>query len=325
MSSQMYNQRSIARENRVATFRSLLSVMAQPRAFYVLGAGASFGLLPTTPQMRAGIKAQYLATGIYTALRSASNPLFDRIVESGSPKTFDADEYVYQNISAGVLTLLVQQQLWSSAFEIVPPHYAVFDVVGSPATIFSFNLDGLAVRFCGSRHIVVEPHGRIDHWWFEDDDRYQSVLNQVTSNDFIPPLLTRKHLPSCEPPAIVETMQYRGARRLISAAPAIVVVGYSFGTFNGVRDDSESWEFFVDMLKRCPVHILILDPDAERLAELLRQAVRSNRVAGMTVRWEQLATVLLKMACPQGIITDRLSDCEMRALLYAYDKEVDSK
>lgn len=144
--------------------------MSQPRTFYILGAGASYGLAPTTQEMKAAIKREYEQVGIYPGL-ARPTPLHDRVI--GRPNFWSADftELLLQNIQPGALEFLVQKSLYIPLVHIAaPPQYAVFGVVGSPATLFSFNLDGLAYGFCSRNHVVIEPHGRIDRLWFADTE-----------------------------------------------------------------------------------------------------------------------------------------------------------
>lgn len=68
-----------------------------------------------------------------------------------------------------------------------------------------------------------------------------------------------------------------------------------------MRDDFESGEFFVEILRRSRISLFILDPDAERLAELLSQVISSAQASGIAVRWEQLAKAILSKACSNGL------------------------
>ena len=200
-----------------ADLRRLLYAMSLPRTFYVLGAGASYGLIPTTQQMRAVIQKEYDAFGIYPAERSTRSALHDRMIgrPRREPTGFDEmlSEIVLRNIPPGALEFYVQRALWLPAEAIVPPNYAVFDVVGSPATLFSFNIDGLAFRFCRHNHTVLEPHGRIDRVWFEND-KYEFWREATTAFDVTLPHIIPKLLPSPEPPDITQKLAYEEARRL---------------------------------------------------------------------------------------------------------------
>ena len=66
------------------------------------------------------------------------------------------------------------------------------------------------------------------------------------------PHLTPKLLPSPEPESIIQTLPYVRARAHYRAAPAIVIVGYSFGKSVDGLDDFASWQYFVDLLKHNP-------------------------------------------------------------------------
>jgi hypothetical protein len=159
--------------------------------------------------MRAAIKREYEAIGEYPGLPSPRSALRDRVIGKPSGEYLDFSDLLIENIYDGALELLSQKVLlYAQSEPIVPPNYAVFDVVGSPATIFSFNLDGLAKRFCGKRHVVLEPHGHIDRRWLEGE-RYTFLRNLVAYHDIPLHHLTPKLLPSPEPP---------GSRRRVTSS-----------------------------------------------------------------------------------------------------------
>ena len=219
----------------------------------------------------------------------------------------------------------MQRELFIPFGGIHHSQYSIFSVVGSPATIFNFNLDGLAARYCARRHIVLEPHGTIDRFYFEDPDRYRYALESVTAYDVTLPTYRSKVLPSPELSGTVETAPYRRARSLFSQAPGVVIVGYSFANMNGVPDDAESWEYFVDLLKRHPKPVFVLDPFPHRIAELLCQAAHAHRAIGLEVRWEEFATVLISSAGPGKRLRANFTETEIRQILYRYDCEVGDK
>jgi hypothetical protein len=71
------------------------------------------------------------------------------------------DHFPHDRLSSG----FVQASLWQIIGvhrdnPICTPNYAVFDLFPSGA-IWNFNLDGLADRWCGSRHQVLSLHGRV--------------------------------------------------------------------------------------------------------------------------------------------------------------------
>jgi hypothetical protein len=277
--------------------------MSQPRTFYVLGAGASFGLVPMTPQLRSFVESEYDEIGIYPASPIPRSPLFDRVVGEVRVDPRDFRRLLLRNIAPGTLDLLVQRGLWRPVHGIVPPQYAVFDVVGRPSTIFSFNVDGLALAYCGGKHCVLEPHGTIDRLRPESP-KYEEMLEATAAYDLVLPHITPKLLPAPEPSRITEGPAYKLAWDLFTQSPALLLIGYAFGRYQDTCDDTESFEYFIDLLRTRPRPTLILSPNPEELVDVLQQRLCSRRVYGLVIRWEVLSGVVLDMADPRrGIAT----------------------
>jgi hypothetical protein len=276
--------------------------------------------------MRAGIKREYLRCGIFPAERVARGPLHERVIgcaQYGSCDFFDADEWFLWNIPSGALELHTQKQLHVPIKNVVPPQYAIFDLVSAPATIFNFNLDGLASTFCSNKHKVLEPHGHIDAVWFEND-QYQTWLYATAAHDLVLPHIVRKLLPAPEPLDMLLTKPYRIARRLFSQSGATLIIGYSFASWNGALDDFRSFEFIVDLLRANPRPVFVVSPFPEELADVLRQHLSSNGVVGMPLYWETFATTLLAMSGRNGV-DDLLSNVSLRELIYRYEHAVDQR
>lgn len=299
----------------------LLWSMSQPRTFYVLGAGVSSGLVPLTREIRAVIAEEYHSVGAYPTTAATNSPLRERLL--GKP-TFDENfrDWFLCNMPIGTLELLAQRALFTPNEQIVPPQYAVFDLIRRPATLFNFNLDGLAHSFCRNQHFVFQPHGRIDRLWF--DEQYEEWLEATVLYNLRLPFVVPKLLPSPEPSCITETRPYIAARKLFRAAPSVVIVGYSFGrNRDGRLDDAESWEYVVDLLKMAPRPTYVLSPHPEELADLLRQRLSSRQVFGIAVRWEALAPLLMTASEPGRCIPSRWSDEQLARFMYSYSQSED--
>jgi hypothetical protein len=232
------------------------------------------------------------------------------------------NEVLLWNIPLGALEFFVQCELHLPAQFVVPANYAVFDVVGAPATLFNFNLDGLASTFCARNHIVLEPHGRIDHLWFEAGS-YEFWREAVTAFDVRLPHITPKLLPSPEPSEIVQKPVYEIAQQLFSCSPAMVIVGYSFGKTDGGFDDSASWRFFVDLLKAHPRPTFVLSPFPEELADMLRQSVSSDCVVGVPVYWETLAMRIIAATGRSRRLNSAWPDQQLRDFIYDYQRALE--
>lgn len=299
------------------TLRFTLWAMCQPKTFYVLGAGASVGLVPLTPELRSHVARRFDEIGIYPTSPAAHSPLFERVIGAVCVDGRGFRSLLLRNIAPGTLDLLVQRGLWRPVDGIVPPQYAVFDAVGRPATIFSFNLDDLASAYCSNMHHVLEPHGSIDRHWLEASN-YEELLEATSEYDLVLPHITRKHLPGPEPSGITEQTVYARARGLFRQSSALLLVGYSFGKWQGIFDDAESFEYFVDLLLTYPRPVIVLSPYPEELVDVLQQRLRCRRVYGLPIRWEVLSGVILGAVLPPHDFRSVLSDEQIKAFQYAY-------
>lgn len=99
--------------------------MSKKHTFYVLGAGASYGLIPMTPQLRAKIEKEYHGIGIYPTTAAPEGDLFARVIGSTDSAAYNMQDALLRNIPAGTLDLLVQKSLWRPLDGPLPPQYAV--------------------------------------------------------------------------------------------------------------------------------------------------------------------------------------------------------
>lgn len=297
--------------------------MCQPRTFYVLGAGASYALIPVTQDMRRIIESDFHSVGVYETTPAPHSPLFERVIGTISPHERDIRSVLLTHMPPGALDLLAQRVLWRSSDGVVPPQYAVFDIVGSPATLCNFNLDGLASTHCGHRHFVLEMHGRIDSPRFERTN-YEDFLEATVVYGIRLPHLTPKLMPQLEPGNITLQPAYARAKALFRYAPAMIILGYSFGQRNEGFDDKYSFEYVVSLLKfnSCPVFVVSLTP--HDLAELLSDRLSSRYVFGISLRWELFSGAVLANVHPiQGLGIHWLAK-NIEAVIRAYETALDA-
>lgn len=301
----------------------LLWAMSRRRTFYVLGAGTSYGLLPVTQKMRRLIEDEYHSIGVYPATTAPHSPLFERVIGRVSLYDDDARNILLRHMPPGALDFLAQRALWRPRDGGIPAQYAVFNVLGAPATLFNFNLDGLAQLYCGHRHVVLEPHGHIDRVWF-DGANYGDLLESTVVYELSVPHLTPKLLPSPEPQNIVESDSYTMARKLFKLSPAMIIIGYSFGRRDSGFDDIHSLEYFVDLLKNLPRPAFVLSPSPDEIVEVLRERLSSPNVFGLSVRWEIFSELILAATDLAGL-NPCWCDRQIEKLIYSYEKALDKQ
>jgi len=303
--------------------RRLLWSMNQPQTFYVLGAGASYGIVPTTNEPITAIWREYKAGGTFGCSTAPWSDLHLRILGSPSRARIRTGDpmaaLLLRHIPTGALDLFVQKALHRPSTSVIPSQYAVFDVVGWPATICNFNLDGLASRYCSRRHTVLEPHGHIDTHWFEGRD-YTQWRDATVTFDITLPHVTPKLLLSPEPPDLLRHPAFAAASRLFPSARAIAIIGYSFGSRNGRLDDSAAWHFFIELLRIHPKPVFVLSPEPEELTDILRQSLSSDRVTGVPIYWEAFSECLFAAASPALRFPHNWHDERLRRLMNCYSR-----
>lgn len=297
--------------------------MCQRRTFYILGAGASYGLVPVTQQMRRSVEADYHSVGVYPTVPAARSELFERVIGPIAEYESDISRILLTHIPKAALDLAAQKAIWRPSNGLVPPQYAVFDVVGSPATLCNFNLDGLASNYCGQRHIVLEMHGRIDTRIFELLD-YKELLEAAVVYDTQIPHLTPKLMPQVEPESIVRQPEYERASALLCKAPAVVILGYSFGQRSDGLDDRYSFEYFTAILKRTPRPVFVVSPTPRDLAEMLRDTLTANCVFDVPLRWELFSGALLSNVDPVKGMSAQWLRSKLDDVFRSYDIALDA-
>lgn len=287
--------------------RGLLWAMCQSRTFYILGAGASYGLIPVTKDMQRNVESDFHAVGVYETTPAPHSQLFERIFGTIPQYERDIRKVLLTHMPLGALDLLAQRALWRPSNGVVPPQYAVFDVVGSPATICNFNLDGLASTHCSHRHHVLEMHGRIDSLRFERMN-YCDLLEATVVYGIRLPHLTPKLMPQIEPENITLQPAYVQAKSLFPYAQAVIILGYSFGQRSDGFDDKYSFEYVASMLRFNPRPVFVVSPTPYDLAEMLRDTLSWRHVFGVDLRWELFSGAVLANTDPlQGMGTKWLN------------------
>jgi hypothetical protein len=297
--------------------------MCQSRTFYVLGAGASYGLIPVTQEMRDIIESDFHSVGVYETTPAPYSQLFERIFGIIRQDERNIRKLLLTHMPLGALDLLAQRALWRPSNGVVPPQYAVFDIVGSPAILCNFNLDGLASAHCSHRHYVLEMHGRIDSLRFERLN-YEELLEAAVVYGIHFPHLTPKLMPQVEPENIVLQPAYAQAKALFPYAQAAIILGYSFGNRSDGFDDKYSFEYLSSLLKSHPRPVFVVSPTPHDLAELLRDKLSWKYVFGVALRWEVFSGVVLANADPvQGMRTICL-DINLDRVIRSYEAALDA-
>ncbi|MEX2262862.1 MAG: hypothetical protein WD696_12980 [Bryobacteraceae bacterium] len=291
--------------------------MTQPKTFYVLGAGASAGLVPFTADTRRLIRDWYFDLGMFpvtTARRSS--PLHDRVARHPNKGEYGLPDLFLDDIPGSTLELLAQK-VWSPPFEAkAPSQYAVLRRC-EPGAIFSFNLDGLAGFYLRDFHLVFEPHGSVDRFWTSDPEFHERLAWSL--DGWLPPIRP-KILPGPEPSFITSTRAYLDARTHLRTATVLIILGYSFGIFGCRMDDIESFEYLIENQSRARSPILVVSPDPEPTVAHIEARLRCNRVRPIVIYWDIFSNVLNALMGESGRVSDWLPDSQLDHLLALYGR-----
>lgn len=299
--------------------RRLLLAMLQPGTVYVLGAGTSAPIVPLTHETLDRVRQRYSDLGIY-AVDSEPSPLRDRAViapmtEAWNKGKWHDDDLLVEHIPSSTLELLTQKAWSERRHTTAAPQYSLLQRVAAPALLFSFNIDGLAKSYLSHRHLVLEPHGAVDRRLTESPE-FDELL--ALSLDGGPSFTGSALLPGPEPPQITGTRPYLVARSYLRSAPAVVVIGYSFGSFKGRMDDSESFEYLLDALGKRPRPIFVVNPRADSYASDLEARLRCRSVVPIPLKWDHFSAAVTTLIRPPTGVAALLGDHALDIVIDAY-------
>jgi hypothetical protein len=267
-------------------------------SFYVLGAGASAGIVPMTSQLKTNIVNRVISFGSFPVESFEHDEVFSRVI--GDSNDFE-DYYtsaVLKHLYPSAVHAMVIKELTPPKYIKEAHAYEIFLLIKKPSTIFNMNVDGLAENY-SMGHYLLEPHERLpidlvrSSFW----DFYIDTLLDFGFDIFTIPGL----LPRPEPYHVTSRPAYSKAASLIKPARFVVFIGYSFGYFNKSDsfDDFETFEFFRDILKhyRNPSkNILIVSPNPEVIRGAIEDAVCSVNVCTMPCYWNHLCRAIKETA-----------------------------
>jgi len=154
-----------------------------------------------------------------------------------------------------------------------------------PSILLNYNLDGLASDTCGDIHLVVAMHGSVGaEYGSPGGAEWARVAQEYgldTPHDGLHPI---------GPESFTDERLHRRLRVMQQRNPRfLMIVGYSFGKFEGGYDDQVSLNTLIGRFRDVPIDIYVCDPRPDDPAGMLGEELRSNRVHGFPVYWNVLA------------------------------------
>jgi hypothetical protein len=273
--------------------------------FYILGAGASYHLVPTIAQIADKILPYAARFHGFPAGGMRNNITFQRIINEDTLPSSRIRTPVEVLVKGGNLAPATLHGLWRR--ELAPrnlsipiPHYEVFQLARRRSILFLLNVDGIGRRCCRQRHFAIEAHGSDPPE--ELHSKWSEELIDRNIYEFDPWQFLHGALPiGPEPVGIAQTAPYRRAFDLFRTAKNLVLVGYSFGRRkDGGIDDNQTFDFFVNLLREYPKPHLVVDKEPTSIAGEIQDAASLRDVYAIQAEWNHLSQAILNVAHRRG-------------------------
>lgn len=276
------------------------------RGLFILGAGASAGLVSFgTSFMQAPVLDYVRNAGSFPVERPRHDIRTKKVLRSAELLRLDdffpgrilrpgTDEYPYREISERLSNSHVLHhmlhELARPAYERVEcDNYRVFRYF-RPSLILNYNLDGIAARQCGRRHLIIDAHGTVHSGL--GSPAMRAFLDSAREYDL--PLIFDEGI-LCVPEDNGDLGLWRKLSRAERFAPDFVaIIGYSFGKDGDKFDDDVSLDFVEQRFRGFRGSFYIVDPAPERFEMRFADTLKSKDVVGVCAFWNLFAHALIE-------------------------------
>jgi hypothetical protein len=296
----------------VPSYEFLLSHFRTDSGLYLLGAGTSAGVAPLGRAFWTAPPLDFLRnlTG-FSPNKPAHSALACEIIKNSSsislseifpdreirPGSVDFPyEEILKRIPNYYVRLFLKNRLAKANFlNRQSDSYRVF-LLFSKSLIANYNHDGLAARFCGSHHRVLDMHGTIGREY--GSPQVEAFIEKVREH----------HLPDLPDGILMgvpESWNDRSlAIRLLEigrfSPEFIAIIGYCFARNGDVHDDLVSLAYFQCKFRGFSRCVYVIDPEPNYLRNMLSERLKSKNVFAIRARWNVLAhafTRSLRTSC----------------------------
>lgn len=303
------------------TLALLLWRLRMQSALYLFGAGASAPIVPMAPAMLLATADSYIHLRSFPIELVPQTILTERIQEQaaghdffGRPLRPGTDNFLTMEVLArlghGGAQAHYMHQLARSRFARRRiPNYTVLRHFRR-SLLLTWNMDGLARDTCGNWHDVVETHGGVPAEYGSAAGADWARVTQEYGLDVID-----HGLHAIGPESLDDAELNRKLLAMQLCNPAFVmIVGYSFGLFDGRCDDQLALATFIGRFRDVPIDVYVCAPHPVELVGLLSEELRSNCVHALPVYWNVLAWAFEK------VVTHRM---ELTHLDYFHNMTLD--
>lgn len=308
-------------DTRVTNLRELLADLASPGLCLVLGAGASYGVVPnSTPniaalarelrdagrdagrlpaQMRSELEDPYVRFVADLLAMQPSTASWGGLLATVWPPPMrlgieDENDYgltALPDVPTHAEARVIFHELWKPKGKVPKALTRIYDVLESwDGIIVSYNYDRIATK--QTRFEVIAPHGQRSVQ-VEDPRRWAEIKQLARHGVAIP---TDMHLLVPEDDTVPTRADYEKMLWAFRRARCVAFIGYGFGA----GADHHSYDDFGrNLAARARVHVLSPRPDNEDLRKQVQYALRGRpprfRVFGQPFRWQSFASAVLSV------------------------------
>jgi hypothetical protein len=289
------------------SFESLLRQFQAQRGLFIVGAGASAGIVKLGPDFLQAPGIGYVVSGgsypveipSHSALsakiiRAAGTvPLSrvfpGRILRPGS-ESFPFPELL-SRMPDGFARLHLKHELARARYE--GRKYDAYHVFRHfhPSAILNYNLDGLMTEHCGDIHDVFDPHGSVEPGYGSPCGA--ALVAGAREYDFA---LTPDSFVMSIPEAPTDIRLFGQLMLATNTEPDfIAIIGYSFAGTEPVYDDLVSLEFFKSRFHRFRGNVYVISPTPAELSDVIAHGIDSHNVYPVPARWNILAHAIVEL------------------------------
>jgi hypothetical protein len=300
----VYGRRTILLEELLWRFR-------HSRGLFILGAGASAGIVPFGLRFMAAPPLDFLEHWTSLSVTPTKQDLLTRrSIEAAMPsllarrgeRGFDLElkKAVLAHMPNSVPSLHLVHELGKARLKQLKDdlryrNYGIFKFF-PPTTLLNYNLDGLAGDICGAHHQVIPVHGTVKAHLGAPD--VADLLGKVRDCGFD---IGFDDLLLCVPEPTFGEPGYRDFVARLSPMwnfepDFVAICGYSFASLDptsGVRhDDHESLRLFALRFRDYGGPVYVLNPDRS-IAEMIEARLKSQSVIWMPEKWNVLSATMI--------------------------------
>jgi hypothetical protein len=207
-------------------------------------------------------------------------------------------------MTSATVAVLLEEHIVRAHWQRLP-QYEIFRLFPTSSSVVSFNWDDLARARC-PQALVLHPHGALHprpllSESLEDRLYYSQLDDSLDTRRWLLPSLV---MPGEEEAPTLRAMRER-VLELWLAAPAVIVIGYSFGMNQTISYDRIWLDIFTEAMTRnavAPVHIV--SPSAVEIrGELAGRLRREINVFAWPLNWHLFALSVIRVAHCYGLST----------------------